>query len=615
MCEARNCLPHRREKKSGGLLFEPVDDEVSCRLNVYFAAVEEPILAKKRHQSVKIAIACINDCDFIGVLNSVNHGVPHEKTNSAPTAVRSYISLSDVSLAHSAPTQRKTYEQKGRSVAIPVAEHLLSYSMLRKYGQPLALAETSLMLPPAAVREINGASERGSMDRGLTDLDALLLTVRDQQTKNYIAEAILSYRVGAYRLAIVGTWIAVMYDIISKIRELASTDADGEAIAFIKDFDRHAAVNNVSNLLQIERSLIDTASTKFGFPSAIDAEFLRRLQKDRHLCAHPAFAQNNELFRPLPDSVRSHIVQSVEALLALPPMSGKAIIEAFVTDVKSNAFPRDGDRAIGYVQERYLARMRPNVKRNLATVLIKAQIGANVAQLVNRDESIFDSLTAIERDEPQTFSAEMIPIAADLLDRADESGLVRGLSLLRRFPATVAKLHKTTMDRIHALATAAASDIGVFAAFGFVSNEIDDALTSRFGQLEPGDMATVLATFQDPRLVPPVLLAVKEAGSFRSAEARLANAMLAAPKMSAANFADLIAGVGDNPQVFNANRTPQTLLQLVTFAVDSGLHGTIDWLRLRRSIWYLKEYEPLWSMLATRGVYTAPPGHPLEDDE
>lgn len=55
----------------------------------------------------------------------------------------------------------------------------------------------------------------------LTDLDELALKVRDRMVRSYILEAIDAYRGGAYRSSIIATWIAVTFDIISKIRELA----------------------------------------------------------------------------------------------------------------------------------------------------------------------------------------------------------------------------------------------------------------------------------------------------------------------------------------------------------------------------------------------------------
>src|SRR4051812_7885178 len=62
----------------------------------------------------------------------------------------------------------------------------------------------------------------------LTDLDELILTVRDRNSRAYISEAVATYRARAYRAAIMSTWAAVAYDIIAKIRELAA-QGDGAA--------------------------------------------------------------------------------------------------------------------------------------------------------------------------------------------------------------------------------------------------------------------------------------------------------------------------------------------------------------------------------------------------
>ena len=50
---------------------------------------------------------------------------------------------------------------------------------------------------------------------GLADLDELVHAVALTRHVDIIAEAISCYRAGAYRAAIVTTWIAVCYDIIA----------------------------------------------------------------------------------------------------------------------------------------------------------------------------------------------------------------------------------------------------------------------------------------------------------------------------------------------------------------------------------------------------------------
>jgi len=56
---------------------------------------------------------------------------------------------------------------------------------------------------------------------GLSGIEALAVRCNSEQLKGYMAEAIRCYRSSAYRVAIVSTWIVVVFDLIDKIRELA----------------------------------------------------------------------------------------------------------------------------------------------------------------------------------------------------------------------------------------------------------------------------------------------------------------------------------------------------------------------------------------------------------
>jgi len=55
----------------------------------------------------------------------------------------------------------------------------------------------------------------------LSDLDELVQMCRNSYSKNYLLEAIVAYRAGAYRAATISTWIAICVDVIEKIRELS----------------------------------------------------------------------------------------------------------------------------------------------------------------------------------------------------------------------------------------------------------------------------------------------------------------------------------------------------------------------------------------------------------
>ncbi len=66
------------------------------------------------------------------------------------------------------------------------------------------------------------------MVESLADIEALILKCNSDRSKSFISEATKCYRAGAYRAAIVSTWIAIVFDLTDKIRELALS-GDGEA--------------------------------------------------------------------------------------------------------------------------------------------------------------------------------------------------------------------------------------------------------------------------------------------------------------------------------------------------------------------------------------------------
>ena len=97
----------------------------------------------------------------------------------------------------------------------------------------------------------------------LTDLDELALTVRNKTARSYILEAIDAYRAGAYRSSIVSTWIAVTFDIISKIREL-SYQGDTAARDYIDNLDKAIKSKEVGKLVKIEEGLLDNTADKIS---------------------------------------------------------------------------------------------------------------------------------------------------------------------------------------------------------------------------------------------------------------------------------------------------------------------------------------------------------------
>jgi hypothetical protein len=141
----------------------------------------------------------------------------------------------------------------------------------------------------------------------------------------YIREAVLCFKVGAFRSAIVATWIAVAFDILDKLYEL-SLSGDKQAAAFISDYQTALQQNDFPKLLEVARDLLDAAKTKFELISAHELLDLQRLRDDRNRCAHPSRPSLAEVVSPSAELARLHIRSAVDSLLQHEPAQGKAAL-------------------------------------------------------------------------------------------------------------------------------------------------------------------------------------------------------------------------------------------------------------------------------------------------
>ena len=178
------------------------------------------------------------------------------------------------------------------------------------------------------------------MDAGFIDLDILLTKVRHSQSKVYFLDAVRAYKAGALRASMTSAWVALVYDLITKYRELSAM-GDPAASTFLLSWDNATAAGDIKKLLQLEASIIDDATTNTQVINRIAGTHLLRLREDRHLCAHPAFSAEAELFEPSPELVRLHLVNAVDLVLSREPLQGKAISELYDADVQSPGFPTE----------------------------------------------------------------------------------------------------------------------------------------------------------------------------------------------------------------------------------------------------------------------------------
>lgn len=185
----------------------------------------------------------------------------------------------------------------------------------------------------------------------LADIESLILRCRSDQSKDYISEATRCYNAGAYRAAIVNTWIAVVFDLIDKIRELALT-GDSVAKSLESEHEKYMLQieqNNPSGIkkaLEFEREIIETCRDKLQFFDPQQYLDLERLRQDRHRCAHPSFQSVGTPYRPPAEQARLHIRNAIIHVLSQPPVQGKALLAELKALVSSQYFPTDKEKAL-----------------------------------------------------------------------------------------------------------------------------------------------------------------------------------------------------------------------------------------------------------------------------
>jgi hypothetical protein len=170
----------------------------------------------------------------------------------------------------------------------------------------------------------------------LSDLDELVLRCRDEKAKSYIKESVSCYKSGAFRSAIVSTWIAVSFDIIDKLKDL-SLAGDKEAEKQLEEFEKARKAGDIASSLKFERDILQIARDKLELISHIEFIDLERLQQDRNRCAHPSMTSDGEIFNPSAELARVHIRSAVEYLLQFPPAQGKYALESLVNEVGSES--------------------------------------------------------------------------------------------------------------------------------------------------------------------------------------------------------------------------------------------------------------------------------------
>ena len=399
---------------------------------------------------------------------------------------------------------------------------------------------------------------------GTTDIDALALAVRDTESRRLIGEAISAYRGGALRSAIVSTWIAVAYDIIAKARELA-TQGEAAPQGFVTELDDAIDADDKRRLQTFEAELVTKADRDLQLLAPHEVDALVRLQRDRHLCAHPAFVVEDELYQPSPELVRAHIVHALQYLLVHAPLQGKSAIARFDADLLSPIFPATPEEIGNFLCAKYLDRAKPVLVVNLIKAIISAPFGAENAKYAGKIRTLALTLREIANAKTQIYDRIVPAYVAQKFDSVADDTLLRICPFLANDERIWGWLREPERIRTRRLLeTAGTEALKSCCAFdAIVADPVSEILSDRFDTFEKAEQISIIAEHPSKEFVNKGIELYSDAVGYRHAEELGRSVILSlAEYFDSADVEAVLKAASENEQILNAHGMPDILEQL-----------------------------------------------------
>jgi hypothetical protein len=440
------------------------------------------------------------------------------------------------------------------------------------------------------------------VDTGFVDLDILLTRIRNEQSKVYFLDAVKAYKAGALRASLTSAWVSLVYDLIAKYRELSAL-GDAAATVFIQSWDAATAASDVRRLLELEAKIIEDATVKTQVINRIAQTHLERLHEDRNFCAHPSFSAEAELFEPSPELVRLHLVNAVDLVLSQDPLQGKAIFDLFDVDIQSTGFPTEHARILGYVEQRYLQRVRAQNIQNFGVVLAKSLLKGVPPRWEPEQSKIISSLVTIRERAAQAWPNVASAIVR-LIDNLEPERRSRAIAFIAAFPDFWPLLQEPTrtalQETVENVDSGTLTDYRILA--GVSVAHFREALLAVIAVLDRDRLAQAIAAHPLADLWPRAIEFYKASSSFRGSEANFRD--LIAPfagRLGSEQNDQLLDAVVANGQNWGAAQTPVLLLAVLRDAAPDQRPTPDARNRFYQSPCWDRHYEEVLAFLQADG--------------
>lgn len=388
------------------------------------------------------------------------------------------------------------------------------------------------------------------------DIEDLVQRCRSSNARAYIKEAVDCYRIGAYRACVITTWIALVYDFIDKLRELAVA-GDAAAAKRVTEFDEIQKKRDTDAALKFEREVLGIAKDEFELITIQEMADLNRLFEDRNRCGHPNLNRDNEVYTPPAELARLHLRLAIEHVLERPPVQGKAALTMLRQTVDSDYFPTTIDDA----EEILKATPLPRAKRNVVREFI---LGAFISLMreVLPERKMLQRLAAAQvaqRLHPQISKLLLEEKYDESVFKTPDDSLARVLWLLAAHPDLQSLLKEATWVRIENYAKSLPA-----AEFGAILNSLTIPRIREFGlarlkDATKAELSTEVARLRgkpDDALIDRCIEVYAAAGNFDSANTMAKEIINPIVGYMSPSQAKAVVVAGKNGQVRESNQYP-----------------------------------------------------------
>lgn len=390
----------------------------------------------------------------------------------------------------------------------------------------------------------------------LADLDELVLKCRDEKALQYIKEAVNCYKSGAFRSAIVSTWIAVTFDLIDKFKEL-SLLGDTEAEKQVEEIEKARRINDISRFLQLEREIIGVARDRLELISHTESIDLERLQVDRNRCAHPSMNLEGDIFNPSAELARLHIYSAVNHLLQYPPSQGKYALDKLMSEIESNFFPSSKVEIFLAIKNSPLNKPRYSLLRNFIVVLLKNALNDEYEE--GKKYRLYLILEAIRELHQESYNEILGKDLSKIISKVPDGNLNLAINLLMSLDDSWIYLENFVQNKLNAFVSDLPKSYIDNLEYLLNYEPLKTSAEKRLKRAAMSELVNIIPFNMDSRIIDRMIEIYGLSDNFYSANDWVKEAIVFVFEFSPKHVKNIIEVASENSQVIHSNEYPRLI--------------------------------------------------------